>query len=328
MPHNLFGGQMAFVGELPWHQLGSEVPPNVSSEEMLRSAGLDWTVTKVPATGARVIKQKFGAPVYDRYFITREAREKEQVAPVLGIVSPGYELLQNREAFAFFDPFLSAGQASYEAAGALGNGERVWVQVRVGDPIEVAPGDVVDKFLLLANSHDGNGAISLRFTPVRVVCQNTLNLATKGRDHVVNIRHSKRVRDRLADQQVAFLLQLVGETFERAADQFSKLAKSQSNPQRREKFLTQLFPPTNDQKKKAEVPKWWKAVDAVLGDEKVTPPKSRDTMWGLYNAVTRAEDYRETRESLSEARLDRVWFGRGADLKIRALEHALELCDG
>jgi phage/plasmid-like protein (TIGR03299 family) len=317
---------MAFVGELPWHRLGKMVPPDVASAEMLRAANLDWTVSKVPATGARVKKKKHGPIVYDRYFVTRAAIDKETIDPVLGIVSQRYELLQNREAFAFFDPFLTAGQARYETAGALGNGERVWVQVRVGRPIEVAEGDVVDKFLLLANSHNGNGAVSLRFTPVRVVCQNTLNLATKGRDHVVNIRHSKRVRDRLADQQVEFLLRLVGETFEHAAEQFSTLAKAKSNAQRRERFLTRLFPPTSSQKEQGDIPKWWDAVDTILADEKVTPPRSRETMWGLYNAVARAEDYRETTEASSEARLSRVWFGRGADLKIRALEYALALC--
>ena len=69
-------------------------------------------------------------------------------------------------------------------------------------------------------------------------------------------------------------------------------------------------------------PKWWDAVDSVLADEKVTPPKSRDTMWGLYNAVTRAEDYRETRKSSPEARLDRVWFGKGGS-NVEARGHAV-----
>jgi hypothetical protein len=86
-------------------------------------------------------------------------------------------------------------------------------------------------------------------------------------------------------------------------------------------------PPTRSQKEKGEVQKWWDAVDTILADEKVTPPRSRGTMWGLYNAVTCAEHYRETSEASSEARFSRVWFGRGADLKIRALERALELCD-
>lgn len=327
MPHNLLGGKMAFVGEVPWHTLGKKVPPNILSAEMLRAANLDWTVSKVPATGARVKQKKRGPTVYDRYFVTRTAVDKETIDPVLGIVSPRYELLQNREAFAFFDPFLKVSHARYETAGALGNGERVWVQVRVGTPIEVVEGDTVDKFLLLANSHNGRGAVSLRFTPVRVVGQNTLNLAMEGRDHVVNIRHSKNVRDRLADQQVEFLLHLVQRTFDHAKEKFAKLANNDWDEKRRERFLTALFPPTDWQRKKGEVPKWWVTVDKVLADETVTPPKSQKSMWALYNAVTRAEDYRKTNETSREARLDRIWFGRGADLKISALEYALALCD-
>ena len=182
-------------------------------------------------------------------------------------------------------------------------------------------------FSFLSNSHDGRGAVSLRFTPVRVVCQNTLNLAMEGREHVVNIRHSKRVRDRLGDQQVEFLHRIVRETFDRAERQFAKLAKTKRDEQRLEAFLTALFPPTENQIDKPEPPKWWDAVDQVLANEKVTPPKSRESMWALYNAVTRAEDYRETSEASPEARLDRIWFGRGAELKIRALDKALELCE-
>jgi phage/plasmid-like protein (TIGR03299 family) len=326
LAHNLFGTKMAFVGEVPWHQLGEAVPPNVTSGAMLKAAHLDWTVEKVPATGARIIKRRRGNDIYDRYFIERACVREERVPPVLGIVGAQYELLQNHEAFAFFDPFLKPGQARYETAGALGNGERVWVQVRVGDPMLVTADDQVDKFVLLSNSHDGRGALSLRFTPTRVVCQNTLNLALEGGEHVVNLRHSRHMRDRLADQQVEFLLGVVGETFNRAAEQFKKLAATSATDDLRNKFLTMLFPKTKEQEKRGEKPRWWKAIDEVLDNIIVTPPQTRHTMWGLYNAVTHAEDYRDTTEALPESRLERVWFGRGAEKKIKALETAVALC--
>jgi phage/plasmid-like protein (TIGR03299 family) len=317
MVHNLLGRDMAFVGEVPWHGLGIAVPPDVTSAEMLKAAGLDWSVEKVPANGARLIKRNHGRDIYDRYFVERDCVGGERVRPVLGVVGAQYELLQNREAFAFFDPFLEPGHAQYETAGALGNGERVWVQVRVGDPIVITLDDQVDKFILLSNSHDGRGALSLRFTPTRVVCQNTLNLALEGGEHVVNLRHSKHMRDRLADQQVEFLLRVVGDTFNRAAEQFKKLAATTATPDRRERFMKALFPHTKQQERKNEAPRWWTAVDLVLAKVNITPPQTRDTMWGLYNAVTHAEDYRETTEAMSESRLDRVWFGRGAEKKIK-----------
>lgn len=172
MAHNLFGDQMAFVGDTPWHGLGTKVPPHVTSEQMLKAAKLDWKVRKVPATGARIVKRRAGEAIYDRYFVERDCVQGETVSPVLGVVGAQYELLQNHEAFSFFDPFLEPGHAAYETAGALGNGDRVWVQVRVGDPILITHDDKVDRFILLSNSHDGRGALSLRFTPIRVVCNN------------------------------------------------------------------------------------------------------------------------------------------------------------
>jgi phage/plasmid-like protein (TIGR03299 family) len=327
LAHNLFGGKMAFVDKEPWHRLGEKVPSNVASREMLKAAYLDWKVEKVPANGARLIKRRHGKDIFDRYFIERDCVKDESVRPVLGVVGAQYELLQNHEAFAFFDPFLEPGHARYETAGALGNGERVWVQVRVGDPIPVTPDDQVHKFILLSNSHDGRGALSLRFTPTRVVCQNTLNLALEGGDQVVNLRHSRHMRERLADQQVEYLLRVVGDTFNRAADQFKMLAATKATDDLRNKFLTALFPKSKEQEKKDEKPRWWKAIDEVLDNIVVTPAATRDSMWGLYNAVTRAEDYRQTTEALPEARLERVWFGRGADKKIKALETAVALCD-
>jgi phage/plasmid-like protein (TIGR03299 family) len=327
MGHNLFRERMAFVGDLPWHNLGKEVSPNVNSDTMLQEAGLGWKVRKVPATGARRVPKRRGGSEYERYFVTRDLVDKEKEPPVLGIVSPRYEVLQNHEAFSFFEPFLEAGHARYETAGALGNGERVWVQVRLGEPLTVAEGDIVNRFILLANSHDGRGALTLRFTPVRVVCQNTLNLAAEGGEHVVNVRHSRHMRDRLASEQVVFLLRLVEQTFARAAEQFALLARTAATKERRDRFLTAVLPPTKADKTAGGTPRWWQAVDDALADTRATPRATRQSMWGLYNAITRVEDYRETREASSDARLDRIWFGRGAELKIKALAQAVALCD-
>jgi Domain of unknown function (DUF932) len=170
----------------------------------------------------------------------------------------------------------------------------------------IAPDDQVNRFVLLSNSHDGRGALSLRFTPVRVVCNNTLNLALKDGEHVVNLRHSKKMSERLADHQIEFLLRVVEETFARAAEQFRKLAGTRATAARRDSYLKAMFPRTI--KRDDEKSKWWVAIEKVLDDPQVTPKQTNDSMWALYNAVTRAEDYRKTTEALPEARLERVWF--------------------
>jgi phage/plasmid-like protein (TIGR03299 family) len=244
---------------------------------------------------------------------------------LLALVSPAYEPLQNEEAFAFFEPLVKSGLSKFETAGALNNGERVWVQVHAGDAIEVADGDRVERFVLLANSHDGRGAVTLRFTPIRVVCQNTLNIATAGGEKVVGVRDSRHMRDRLRDQQAEWLAELIASTFAFAAEQFRKLASAPVTAEQRERYLLQLFPPTERQRDARQAPDSWIRINKVLLDDRVSPTSTRETWWALYNAVTRAEDFRATREISAEARLDRVWFGRGADLKVNALETALRM---
>jgi len=107
-------------------------------------------------------------------------------------------MLQNTEAFTFFDPIIHAGAAFYESAGALGKGERVWVLARVTSDHEIVPGDRISKYLLLSNSHDGKGAVHVKFTPVRVVCRNTLNQAIE-RGPTLRVAHTSSMKDRLKE---------------------------------------------------------------------------------------------------------------------------------
>lgn len=326
MGHNLMNGAMAFAGEVPWHRLGQKVPQGVRASQMIKLAGLDWKVEMVPAPGARRLSHETGRSSYDRYLLVRDKINGEDERPILGLVSRSYEVLQNDEAFASFEPLLEAGQGHFETAGALGNGERVWVQVRLKHSIEVARDDVVEPYLLLANAHDGRGSLSIRFTPIRVVCQNTLNLATREGATAIRILHTRNIRKKLEDEQAA-LLRLIQETFGRAAAHFQRLAGTQATPDLQFRYLNALFPSSERQKQARETPRRWKMVYSVLHDEAVTPPETSHTMWALYNAVTRCEDYRRSREATPDARLQRVWFGHGADLKVRALNTALRIAE-
>lgn len=191
MGHNLFRKRMAFVGEKPWHRLGTPVPECVTAEELCRAAELNWAVHKEPAPGARIINEK--KKLYDRYLVVRDPDEGEQSKVALGLVTGAYELLQNAEAFAFFTPFIESGFATFHTAGALGNGERVWVLAKINGQISIMADDVIDRYLLLSNVHDGSGAVSVRFTPIRVVCQNTLNLAMEKGSSAISIRHTRNL---------------------------------------------------------------------------------------------------------------------------------------
>jgi phage/plasmid-like protein (TIGR03299 family) len=320
MAHNLLNDTMAFVGEEPpWHGLGNPVSPNVSAAEMCGQAGLDWKVEKLPAPGARVVdKQK---EIYDRYLIYRDPIGEEQAKVALGMVGSGYEPLQNRDAFTFFTPFIDSRFAQYETAGALGNGERVWVQAKLREQILVAKDDVVDRYLLLSNSHNGAGAVTIRFTPTRVVCQNTLNLAVEdGGKSAISVRHTRHIDRNLARSQASELKLIIDKVFADAQSLFAAMALRSLKPAERIDILEALFPRTKLQVAKKEKPERWRRVEAILEEDDVTPRMTAGSLWGLYNAVVRDEDYRPSREAGPEARLERVWFGASVDVKIRALD--------
>jgi phage/plasmid-like protein (TIGR03299 family) len=312
MPHNLSQGRMAFVGEAPWHGLGKRVPATVTASEMIEAAGLAWNVKVEPAPGARVIDRK--REMYDRYLVIRDRT-------VLGLVGRRYVPLQNSEAFSFFEPFIRNGWATFHTAGPLGNGERVWVLAKLAGQITVRPGDNIDKFLLLSNTHDGTGAVAIRFTPIRVVCRNTLNWAEKGGASVISVRHTKNIGDNLKKAQATELKRIIDKVFADAETLFGNMAARQLRAESVDEFLELIFPRTDKQKRADQEPESWTRVRAVLNDRTVTLSATRNTLWDLYNAIARAEDFRNARQDAS-GRLERVWFGSGHDLKVKALNFA------
>lgn len=172
MAHNI--NSMAYYGEKPWHGLGQEVPGRATTAEMIVAAGLDWEVEARGARGAT--RDKRGR--FSRYEIVRKPRPNmEEHEILLGVASRFYVPLQNREAFDFFDPVIGDNKAVFETAGALGQGECIWALAKMRDVIEIVRDDVCMRYLLLSNRHDGNGSVTVKFTSIRVVCQNTLMLA-------------------------------------------------------------------------------------------------------------------------------------------------------
>lgn len=316
MPHKLFNGRIAFVGETPWHKLGVRVPPSVTAAEMIDAARLSWRIHLCSAPGARVVK---GKP--DRYMVMRDPVDDEREKVALGIVSGRYTPLQNTEAFSFFEPFISNGWAEFHTAGALGRGNRVWVLAKLTEQIVINGDDAVDRYLLLSNTHDGRGAVSIRFTPIRVVCQNTLNLAEEEGKPAISVRHSKNMTEKLKEARAEKLKAVVDKVFAEAETLFGQMAAREMSVDDVDQFLELLFPRTAEQKRLDHEPTRWARVREVLEDKRLTPPATRNTLWGLYNAIVRAEDYRDARQDGS-ARLERVWFGSGHDLKVNALELA------
>src|SRR5262245_43579746 len=203
---------MLSVGKRTWHGLGTvlQAPPTV--EEGLRLAGLDWEVRRERLFTA-------GGREAPAYAVVRSGDGR-----VLGAVGERYRPLQNREAFAFFQPFLDAGEATLETAGSLAGGSRVWALARLNRrPVAVVPGDEVSKYLLLSNSHDGSLAVRVGLTPVRVVCNNTLTAAHSSKDgQLIRLRHCSGLKRNL--DNVRECVNAIDARFEATAEQWHRLA--------------------------------------------------------------------------------------------------------
>jgi phage/plasmid-like protein (TIGR03299 family) len=323
MPANV--QTMAYYGEVPWHGLGKQVPKGVTAEQMIRAADLDWEVELLPARGAREINQK---GEFSRYEVVRVPRPNTTENEVLlGVVGRRYQPLQNVEAFEFFDPIVGEDKAYFETAGALGEGERIWVMAKMPQAMEIVRGDECFKYLLLSNSHSGDGSVIVKFTAMRVVCQNTLMLAMEDGQKAYRVRHSKQMQFKL--DELAGFLAITQEVFSKAEELFKRLAKVQMTEDRLEHYLGAVFPRSREQKKRGEKPLRWRLLRQVFETQKdLQQPGVRGTLWGAYNAITRFEDYkRPQQEEQPGQRLERTWFGGGADTKLNALAKAAEFAN-
>lgn len=324
MPANV--ETMAYVGEKPWHGQGKAVPANVPAKEMIKAAGLDWVVAKKPARGTKPTTNSRGKEKFSRYELVRLPRPGiKEVEVVLGIVSNRYEPLQNSEAFNFFDPIVNQKTATYETAGALGDGERIWVLAQMPGSIKVVRGDDCLKYLLLSNSHTGQGSVIVKFTAVRVVCQNTLTMAMKDGQSAFRVRHSAKMGERL--DEVGELIATANQIYQEAEERFKKLAETQIKDGRMlEEYLASLFPKSKSQEKyQKHPPKWDHVTELFETSPDLQLPGVKGTLWAAYNAVTRFEDYRVVKTENDDNRLNRVWFGAGADLKKNALTEAMRI---
>ena len=182
---------------------------------------------------------------------------------VLGIVTERYEPLQNIEAFSFFDPIVDQKSATFETAGALDNGERVWVLAKMPEVIEVVRGDNCEKYLLLSNTHTGQGSVIVKFTAVRVVCQNTLMLSLQDGQHAFRVRHSRKMSECLAE--VGELIAAANAAYMKAAEDFRRIAKFKiKNEAMLDSYLKALFPLTESQERDSREPPKWRNVKQLL----------------------------------------------------------------
>ncbi len=243
---------------------------------------------------------------------------------ILGVVGPRYAVLQNRDAFKWFQPFLDAREAALHTAGSLRAGSRIWVLAKLNrDPLIVAPGDEVEKFVLLSHGHDGSLAVRVGFTPVRVVCANTLALA-HGSDasKLIRLKHTKDVLTNLAN--VREIVDAANAEFVATAEQYRLLARREINQNDLQRYVRRVLKIEDNEEISTRTQNVIeRIIDLFETGRGNNLPSIRGTYWASYNAVSEYLGYERGRSQ--QSRLDSLWFGDSANLNRHALEIALAM---
>ena len=329
------------------HGLGTVIDHAPSSAEAFKLAGLDWDVETRPVFRRRI--EDGGKEIYET-IPNRFETVRTDTMETLGIVSGIYKVVENAEAFQFVDKLVGTGDVRYESAGALKGGRIVWLLARLPDQHDyVTDGDQLARYLLFYNSHDGSNSVTIMPTSVRVVCCNTISLASLGirseaegdkeatdavtasrkRGGVIRISHHQNIRFKLDDARK--ILARVNGQFSDYADEARKLAQVRITQAQFDAFLERLIPTPAT----GELPAGRRTTGERITELYTSAPEQgmcRGTAWAALNAVThfidhdwtsRAKNPQERRSNT----LYSVWFGQAGGFKEEARQAALELAN-
>jgi phage/plasmid-like protein (TIGR03299 family) len=307
---------MAYAGETPWHGLGVQVPSDLSPAQMLEKAGLDWTVQKVPA-----FANIDGAQTNVGWSALVRSSDSE----MLSVVSNDWNPVQNHEAFEFFHEYCAAGDMEMHTAGSLRDGQIVWVLAKIKESFELFKGDTVESYLLFTNPHKFGQSIDVRFTPIRVVCNNTLTLSlSQNADRMVKKSHRTEFDAALVKEQLGIATDKLAKYKEMAAFLGSKRYTGESLKD----YFNKIFPVLAYNKEKGpqrkDLSKSATRALEIIG----TQPGAQyaeGSWWQAFNAVTYLTDHEIGKTA--DSRLQSAWFGANKNLKLKALETAVEFAE-
>ena len=278
---------MVYTREKPWHGLGTKVEEAPTSADALRLAGLDWNVEQKNI-------QLCGGSKVPGY----KANVRSTDGKVLGVVSDRYRIVQNADAFEFTDSIIG-GDVRYETAGSLNGGKKIWLLAKL--PETEIVGDKTEPYLCFSNTHDGSGAVRVCMTPIRVVCNNTLNLALDSAKRAWSVRHTGSLQSKMHEARAC--LRMANTYMGALAEKADRMANTAITRDQLNMILDELFPVDehSTEREKQNVIK--------LRDEYMVcyfaPDliKFRDTAWDAYNAMSdmithnaplrKTENYRE-----------------------------------
>lgn len=307
---------MAYAGAVPWHGLGVQVPNDLSPAQMLEKAGLDWTVQKIPA---------FADIDGHKTNVGWSALVRSSDHEMLSVVSNDWNPVQNHEAFEFFHEYCAAGDMEMHTAGSLRGGQIVWVLAKIKQSFELFKGDTVESFLLFTNPHKFGQSIDVRFTPIRVVCNNTLTLSlSQNADRMVKKSHRTEFDAAQVKEQLGIATDKLAKYKEMAAFLGSKRYTNETLKE----YFNRIFPVLAYNKEKGPQRKELSKSATLALETIATQPGAQfaeGSWWQAFNAVTYLTDHKIGKSA--DNRLTSAWFGPNKNLKVKALETAVEFAE-
>jgi phage/plasmid-like protein (TIGR03299 family) len=310
--------------EKAWHNLGQVIQDYPTSAEAIKHAGLDYEVEKRKLFTSSLQDIRIEVP---NFFSTVRTDNDT----VLGVVGKDYQIVQNRDAFSFFDNIVGGDGMLYETAGALGNGERIFITAKLPDYIRVGNDDLIEKYLFLTTSHDGSGSITAAFTPIRIVCANTLNAALRNQTNTVRIRHTSNAKQRLEQahkvlgisDRLALQLESIFNNWTKVPisdNEVKKLIQSALAPSK--EVLKTLQEGTTEDLSTCFINMVDNAYEYAMSDPTQLMNTTKGTVFGAYNAITgyfqNVRSYKD-----DEAKLASILMGGTGQLRAQT---AFDLC--
>jgi phage/plasmid-like protein (TIGR03299 family) len=317
---------MAFSGETPWHNLGNALPAKRPLSEWAVAAGMDWDICSTPV---RYMTEQAGALGSIMSFEDQKVLYRSDTKAPLSVVSDRYQIVQPRDVLEFYRDLSEVSGFELETAGVLKAGKKFWALAKTGKETVLKGKDRVQAYILLATSCDGTLATTATPTSIRVVCNNTLAIALQGASSAVRVPHSTTFDGQAVKKQLGIAVSQWDGFMYRMKTLSERKVKSHESLNY---FLNVLCQP--DAVSSAKTPTKTGLINerALKRVQELYEGKgqgaeldaAKGTAWGLLNAVTEYVDH-ERRARSQEYRLDSAWFGQGAALKQRALDHAMQL---
>ena len=308
--------QMAYVGQVPWHGLGKEVPADLTPEQMLEAAGLNWEVKKFPSFAILDDNDPDSVIETGHSALVRMKDKK-----MLDLVSDDWNPVQNAEAFDFFNEFVMAGDMEMHTAGSLKDGQIVWGLAKVKESFELFKGDLIDSYLLFSNFHKYGFSTDVRFTPIRVVCNNTLTLSLNSKvERMAKISHRKQ----FVASDVKDMLGIATDKLQKYKEMAQFLGSKKAKTESIVEYFERIFPMTGTPKEEGKRSKNANIALSIL-DTQPGHENAQGTWWQPFNAVTFMTDHVVGRSA--DTRLQSAWYGYNKNLKTKALELAVEMAE-